>query len=431
MSVCQVQRLHVYRLISFLFSMISMMSVFMIMVLLSSSLAEEYAPSVILKDTRWNLEESPYIIERDLVIDKGASLTISSGVRIIIRKPKLFDTITQYDATDSVLVSIRVKGALSCIGKRDQHVQFIPQSSSKSTFGWYGIVFDNAPGDFAEIAFTDIVNAYRAISVRQSTPVIRNNIIEYNHIGIYCSVNGNAKIYNNIITGNFLAGIHVREANPHIANNIIFNNQNNGVLCDGKSKINFEYNCVYGNTDGNFFDCQPDLGIIVISKKKGAPETDFAHNIYKDPVFKGSPSDSVAKAQDVSLPTDVSHIKDTSLANVYYENATSQQSAVQSENSIAVKRFELSRYSPCIEAGLPDENYKNMDKTRNTLGIWGGPDYFVTKENATSNASAAKKAPAKAEGHGEKKSGGHSAPKKSGGHGAKKSGGHGEKKKGH
>jgi hypothetical protein len=390
------------------------------MLLVTSSPAEEYVPSVILKETRWNLEESPYIIERDLTIEKGANLTIAPGVRIIIRKPKLFDTITQYDATDSMLVSIRIKGALSCIGKRNQRIQFITQSTSKNSFGWYGVVFDNAPGNFAEIAFTDIVNAYRAISIRQSEPVIRNNIIEFNHIGIYCSVNGNAKIYNNIITGNFLAGIHIREANPNIANNIIFNNRNNGVLCDGKSKINFAYNCVYGNGDGNFLDCQTELGVIVKSRKKGAPETDIAYNIYKDPIFKGSAADSAAKALDISLPTDLSNIKDTSLANIYYENASVPHEA-STESKSASNRYELSRYSPCIESGLPDEDFKNIDNTRNTMGIWGGPDYFVTKEKTAANA--AKKAPAKSGGHGEKK--------KSGGHGEKKSGGHSAKKKGH
>ncbi|HMA65105.1 MAG TPA: right-handed parallel beta-helix repeat-containing protein, partial [Chitinispirillaceae bacterium] len=364
---------------------------------------------------RWNLEESPYIIERDLTIEKGANLTIAPGVRIIIRKPKLFDTIAQYDATDSVLVSIRVKGTLSCIGKRDQHIQFITQSDSKNTFGWYGIVFDNAPGNFVEIAFANIVNAYRAISVRQSEPVIRNNIIEYNHIGIYCSVNGNAKIYNNTIAGNFLAGIHVREANPHIANNIIYNNRNNGVMCDGKSKINFEYNCVYGNTDGDFLDCQPELGVIVKSKKKGAPETDIAHNIYKDPVFKGSQADSAAIAQDITLPTDMSDIKDTSLANIYYEDGAAPRESLIKSKAVS-KRFELSSYSPCIESGLPGEEFKNVDKTRNTMGIWGGPDYFITKEKSASPA-AAKKAPSKSGGHGApKKSGGHAAPKKKGGH---------------
>lgn len=415
MFVCQIQRLYDIFVTSISFPGSIMVYLWVTLLLVLSPAAEEYAPSVILKDTRWNLEDSPYIIERDLTIERGASLTIAPSVRIIIRKPKLFDTTSQYDASDSVLVSIRVKGALNCIGKRDQHIQFIPQSTSKNTIGWYGIIFDNAPGNFAEIAFTDIVNAYRAVSVRLSKPVIRNNIIEFNHIGIYCSVNGNAKIYNNIITGNFLAGIHIREANPHIANNIIVNNRNNGVLCDGKSKINFEYNCVYGNSDGDFLDCQPELGVIVRSRKKNAPETDIAHNIYKDPVFKGTRAESDAKAQDLTIPTDMTDVKDTSLANIYYENTTSPYDSLI-ESKAGVKRFELSRYSPCIESGLPGDDFKNVDKSRNTMGIWGGPEFFVTKEKATTNAPA-KKAPAKSGGHGApKKSGGHSAPKKKGGH---------------
>jgi hypothetical protein len=347
-------------------------------------IGEEYVGSHISKDTRWNADEGPYILDRDLVIDKGASLTISPGVKIIIKKPKVYDTITQYDATDSALVSIKVKGALNCVGQEDRRITFVTANQQSNSYGWYGIVFDNAPENFTEIAFADIANAYRGISVKESSPVIRNLILEYNHIGIYCSTNGNARIYNCVITRNFVSGIHVREANPHIANCIIAFNKNNGVLCDGLSVINFEYNCVYGNTDGNFLDCNPELENLLSTNKKNKNQTDYAHNIYVNPIFTGSIADSLAEEKDISLPTEKFKIKDTTLANVYYSDKDSIHSTAISHKKDPGK-YSLSPYSPCINTGLPDAEFKNTNGSQNTMGIWGGPQFFVDKDKKTEN----------------------------------------------
>lgn len=341
--------------------------------------AEEYVGSRITKDTRWSAEESPYIIERDLVIEKGASLTILPGVTVIIKKPKIYEETHQYDAADSQFVSIKVKGALNCVGHPDRRITFITHSPQLNSYGWYGIIFDNALENFAEIAYTDISNAFRGISVKQCSPVIRNMILEYNHVGIYCSKNGNAKIYNCVIAKNLVSGIHVREANPIIANNIIVYNKNQGVLCDGLSNINFEYNCIYGNADGNFLDCTPELGVIIPNRKDSTLKEDFAHNIYMDPIFSGSIAESIARDQDLSLPTERSKVRDTSLANEYYSDSEILQSHYSEQQK---GRYQLSRYSPCRNKGSPEKELKNIDGSRNTMGIWGGPEYLVIKGKA-------------------------------------------------
>jgi hypothetical protein len=353
-------------------------------------ISEEYVGSHITKDTRWNTDEGPYIIDHDLVIDKGASLTISPGVQVIIKKPKVYDTIAQYDATDSSLVSIKVKGALNCVGRIDHRIVFVTANPQSNSYGWYGIVFDNSPDNFTEIAFTDIANAYRGISVKESSPVIRNLILEYNHIGIYCSTSGNAQIYNCVISRNLVSGIHIRGANPHIANCIIAFNKNNGVLCDGLSEINFEYNCVYGNDDGNFLDCNPQLGVLVSTNKKSKNQTDYAHNIYVNPIFAGSIADSLAEERDISLPTEKTRIKDTALANAYYSDKNSIPSKEVSFKKDHGK-YSLSTYSPCINSGLPDAEFKNTNGSQNTMGIWGGPEFFVAKNQVAEKAKPAGK----------------------------------------
>lgn len=354
----------------------------------SIGVTEEYVGSRITKDTRWSAEESPYIIERDLVIEKGASLTIAPGVTVIIKKPKIYEETQQYDNADSQFVSIKVKGALNCIGRPDRRITFITQNPQLNSYGWYGIIFDNAPENFAEIAYTDINNAFRGISVKQCNPVIRNLILEYNHIGIYCSKNGNAKIYNCVITENLVSGIHIREANPVIANNIIVNNKNQGVLCDGSSSIDFEYNCVYGNKDGNFLDCTPELGVIIPNRKDSTLKEDYAHNIYMDPVFSGSIAESIALEHDLSLPTVKSKVRDTSLANEYYSGTEIVQSSNFKRHN---GRYQLSRYSPCNNRGSAEKELKNIDGSRNTMGIWGGPEYLAVKEKFEAKSQKAAK----------------------------------------
>jgi hypothetical protein len=342
---------------------------------------EEYVGSHIIKDTRWNADDSPYIIEHDLIIDKNVCLTISPGTIVLIKKLKLYDSTLQYDASDSQLISIKVKGSLSCVGKPDRHVIFTAFSPKNNSYGWYGIVFDNATKGPNEIAFCDIANAYRGVSIKQCAPLLRNLTIEYNHIGIYCSTGGNASIYNCILSHNFASAIHFREANPQIANCIIAFNKNNGIIGDGTSEMNFEYNCVYSNDDGNFMDCNPELGVLIKASQKTNLQTDFAHNIYTDPIFAGSPSDSQAEKKDITLPTPKTQIRDTAIANAYYSNTTTGV-PVDTAHKREYKKYELSSYSPCKDHGIPKATYNDIDQSRNDMGIWGGPELLIEKKDS-------------------------------------------------
>ncbi len=369
------------------------------LILMKSShcFTDEYLRSHITKDTRWNADDSPYILERDLIIDKGVSLTISPGVQVLIKKPKIFDTTAQYDGTDSQLVSIKVKGTLNCIGKPDRKIIFVINNPHNNSYSWYGIVFDHSPDNLSEIAFTEISNAYRGISIKESNPIIRNTIIEYNHVGIYCSKYGNARIYNCVITRNLVSGIHIREANPQIANSIIVFNDNNGVLCDGRAKIDFKYNCVYGNKDGDFLDCYPELGAIVKSPKNSSLLIDYEQNIYMDPVFAGSVSDSIAEEKDLTLPTSKSKIKDTVILNVYYDKKDSIPPEISDCKKARIEKYTLSTYSPCNNNGLPDAEFKNVNGSRNTMGIWGGPEHLIVKSKSDAKPLAKAKAKPKKE----------------------------------
>ncbi len=340
------------------------------------SSAEKIAGGIIDSDTKWNAEEGPYIVERDLLITSSAQLTISPGTKILIRNQPLPDTtVYQLNHIDSATVSIKVEGALLCLGRRDQLISFSPLNFFQDKYCWYGIVFLKNEEIPNELTGAEIVGAYSAVSAMASNPQIRLSVLEYNHIGISCFDKSKASVYNCVIARNFASGILVSGSNPHFFNNIIVFNRNHGLWCDGMSKVYLEYNCFYGNHDGDFLECDPEFGVIV-KANKGKDSADVFNNIFTDPIFAGSVSDSLAAERDYNIPTLKSRVKDTALAKVIYEGKTLPESIWKTSQS----KYQLSRYSPCINAGHPGESYKDIDDSRNDMGIGGGPE-FVSRRS--------------------------------------------------
>jgi hypothetical protein len=152
-------------------------------------------------------------------------------------------------------------------------------------------------------------------------------------------------------------------------NSIIAFNTINGVWSDDVSLIKLEYNCFYGNTDGNLSECNPEFGILLkINKNKDS--IDFADNIFKDPIFAGSCSDSSAVENDLSLATDKSRIKDTLLAKILHDTLN-DAGAANAMNKF-YKNYSLSPYSPCVNAGNPGKKFNDANSTRNDMGMYGG-----------------------------------------------------------
>jgi hypothetical protein len=213
------------------------------------------------------------------------------------------------------------------------------------------------------------------LSLSGSPMLVRNTVLEYNNVGIICSQGANARIYNSIIAHNYSAGVRVYGSNPTLENNLLIFNHANGLWCDGMSKIAFGYNCVFGNDDGNLLDCDPHLGILSkVNKHKDS--TDYRQNLFCDPMFQGSVAESLAVEHDVSLPTDKSRLRDTTLAKVLHGKASLPDSTAHRRRLGAYKRYSLSAYSPCVNAGNPAKPFNDDDGSRNDMGVWGGPESY-------------------------------------------------------
>jgi hypothetical protein len=340
--------------------------------------AETEVSGIITDDQRWSAEKSPYIVTNDILVTKNARLIIAPGATILVKRPQFYDTaITQFDHQDSLNVAIHVEGMLSCIGRRNNHIVFSSYWNESHECSWYGIILDSAFSKLTEIAFTDIAGACNGITVQSCAPLIRNTTLEFNNVGIRCLNGGDIRLYNSILSANYVTAIQVERSNPIMLNTIIAFNKNNGIMCDGLSAITLEYSCLYGNYDGNFIDCPTEFGILS-SVNKNDDSTDAFHNIYMDPIFAGSKSDSLATVHDISLPTEKQYIRDTSVAKVMYDSLADSLAA--KKRRLKYPRFSLSQYSPCIDAGSREKRFRDADGSRNDMGIWGGQEFFESRE---------------------------------------------------
>jgi hypothetical protein len=338
-------------------------------------IAETKVSGIISIDTKWMVEKGPFILIGDVLVASNARLFISPGATII-GGPALVRTssIAQYDHADSFSAALKVEGSLDCTGKREKRIVFRSASDDAGSGLWYGIVFNKAADNYSEMAFADISGASNGVTAIDCSPLIRNCIVERNNVGLRCLTKGNLRAYNCVIVNNYTSGVTMQSANPTFYNNIIAFNRNNGFWCDNVSRMTFQYNCVWGNADGNYLDCDPELGVAIKPDKKSRDTLDKYYNVCMNPVFAGSPDDSLAVENDLSLPTEKSRVADTSLAKILHKTL---------EDSLAIKkrrapyvRYSLSRYSPCIGKGNPAKEFNDKDGSRNDIGLYGGPEYL-------------------------------------------------------
>jgi hypothetical protein len=337
--------------------------------------AETRVAGVISKDTKWMVENGPFILYGDVLVERGVRLSISPGTTVLCGPATVRNSsIPQLDRADSFSVALKIEGSLDCTGKREKRIVFRGGSNDEGNPAWYGIVFTRAPDNYVEMAFTDVSGAGNGLTAVECSPLLRNCVIERNNVGIRCLPKGNLRVYNCVIVNNYTCGVAMQASNPIFYNNIIAFNRNNGVWCDGVSRMTFKYNCVFGNADGNYLDCDPELGIPVKPDKKSRDTLDKYFNVCMNPVFAGSADDSLAVEKDLSLPTEKSRVTDTALAKILHKNL--QDSLAIKKRKATYARYSLSRYSPCINKGNPAKEFNDADGSRNDIGMYGGPEYL-------------------------------------------------------
>ena len=205
-------------------------------IFLSAQSTEQTKPEVILGEDRrlvTNGEDDylenkyVYIIEGDIVIERGGKLTIEPGTTLKFR-PK---TDVNAGGKSKHKAEIIVRGELIAEGEPGSEGMIVMTSAAnmadRRAGDWFGIVFyKNKDNKSSRVIHTQIEYATKAINCIGSNTMIVNNFINYNsESGLYLSARTEAVVAFNTIHDNSYAAVEVRyDAKPKLYSNIIMRN---------------------------------------------------------------------------------------------------------------------------------------------------------------------------------------------------------------
>ncbi|MFQ5911245.1 MAG: right-handed parallel beta-helix repeat-containing protein, partial [Thermoplasmata archaeon] len=181
-------------------------------------------------DEHWN--SSSRVVERDLMVGEGATLTIDPGA------PIAFDNGTR----------LSISGTLIAQGAWDRTIVFTSNSSSPGKGDWDGVYFyagsESSVFDFAKVEYSEN-GAY----VQSAATAIQNCTFENNTHGIRLSVS-TSLIYNNTMINNGY-GFRSYLSHPVLVLNIAVSNVY-GFFSEGSALFVSQMNTAQGNEQVGF-----------------------------------------------------------------------------------------------------------------------------------------------------------------------------------
>jgi parallel beta-helix repeat protein len=213
-----------------------------------------YVKDPITASTNWTKDNSPYVIQNDIVISKGAILNLEPGVVI-----QFIATANGKPGSGPNLV---IEGGLRAIGNSTAPIAFEPATTGSL---WGALYFYNA--DSANCVLQGCLVKGGRIVCNGASPTITQCAIYGAKTGIEIYANSQPQIVNNRITANGY-GISLRSetASPVITNNEIYNN-NVGFYLEKFGMPNISGNKIYRNLKFNMINYS--------AQTLAAPNNDF------------------------------------------------------------------------------------------------------------------------------------------------------------
>ena len=265
--------------------------------------------------------KSPYYITGNIKVDSSNSLVIEPGVELLFHDSTYFE----------------IHGSLQSVGKSYSPIIFTSYDKK-----WRGIRVINSSKQVS-IRFAIIENVfitasdtsgYGGISIINSSATIQNSIIQNNH-------------------SNFGGGISITDANVVIKNNILRNNE--AVFYGGAILIEESSGEIINNTFYKNGCLSYGGGLVLVDPL----QTSIQNNIfYKNTSQIWDPRISIISGDSVNYKIKYNFMP-------YGSNMDPQ--------FISEDDLHLKVYSPCINAGDPNESYNDIDGSRNDQGAYGGP----------------------------------------------------------
>ncbi len=218
-----------------------------------------------------NIGGSPYVVDDDLVIEEGVTLTIDAGVVLMFK--------------DSLIIPwLKVEGKLVAEGDANDPIRFTTAHRNPDYGQWRGLAFSNETEqslvrycifEFGAYFDLDTVSErgkdaqfYPAmIAIRNSSPIIENNII-----------------YHNQNNGVFVTGAN---SYPEVRYNIIVDNDASALRSDSTTAWHFfpEYNCGAENSSLDFLMWSDSLFGRKRTVNANLDSTDSYYNFTIPPLF--------------------------------------------------------------------------------------------------------------------------------------------------
>lgn len=334
---------------------------FLIPILVISAFAQENQCGIIDLPTVWTKEHSPYRITGDIQIASSARLTIEAGVDVLIVPGEACGETTQLDWSDSTYISIKASGPLIIKGTAEEPVRIMPENHVPGKIQWDGIRLPRKDRPHVQIEYMYIMGANKAINATFGRFNLANSLFINNGTGVWLEKEADVAVYNCVFTENLSAGVYIDNSKATIAANIFYKNANFGIWSDSKRSQRIQNNIFFANADTDCRFCP--VGVSQTSEKFG--------NIYKDPVFVGTPLEKKMEKADLNVPTPSDKVKDPALQMVY-EKAVSGGRPKQAQDSTKVLPFTPSIYSPALHAAPKTDFFRNTDGGYGDIGLYGG-----------------------------------------------------------
>jgi chitodextrinase len=190
-------------------------------------------PGILTENRVWRLAESPYIIQGDVRIRGGVTLTVEPGVEV-----KFTRTDSLPDVNGASMTELIVQGSLLAVGNATQKIVFTSAESFPTKANWGGIKYQATTEPENMLRFATVIFADQGVVSEGATPSIENCEIGLCGIGMNLGLSTALNIRYNTVRD---CDIGIVSANSNIRNNILIDNQT-GITLLGNDY--FEHNTV-------------------------------------------------------------------------------------------------------------------------------------------------------------------------------------------